>query len=72
MLPRPPGPARLAADDGPHDQKRLHPRRDRVGERGIRRLVGQVLLASEEPKKRSAPLSDVVADRPAQPWIESF
>ena len=32
---------RLAAGHGPDDQKRLRPRRDRVGQRGIRRFVGQ-------------------------------
>ena len=42
------------------------PARDRVGQRGIRRLMGQVLLAGEEPQERPAPLGDVVADRPAQ------
>ena len=56
----------LAAGNGPDDQKRLRPRRDRVGQRGVRRLVGQVLLAGEEPHERPALLRDVVADRPAQ------
>ncbi len=40
---------RLASGDGPHDQKRLLPRRHRVGQRGIRPLVRQVLRAGEEP-----------------------
>src|SRR2546427_2938802 len=59
----------LAAGDGPHDQKRLGPRRDRVGQRGVRQLMGQILLAGEEPYERSALLRDVVADRPAQHGI---
>src|SRR5688572_308107 len=56
----------LAAGHGPHDQKRLGAKRDRVGQRGVRQLVGQILLAGEEPHERSALLCDVVADRPAQ------
>src|SRR6266705_599339 len=53
----------------PDDEKRLRPRRDRVGERGIRRLVRQVPLARKEPQKRPAPLGDVIADRAAQHGI---
>src|SRR6267378_1510951 len=56
----------LAASHGPDDQQRLGARRDRVGERGIRRLVGQIRLAGEQPHERPALLRDVVADRPAQ------
>jgi len=56
----------LAAGYGPYDQKRLGPRRDRVGQRGVRQFMGQILLAGEEPYERSALLRDVVADRPAQ------
>src|SRR5436305_484649 len=50
----------------PDDQKGLLPVRHRVGQRGVRRLVRQVLLAGEEPHERPAPLRGVVADRPAQ------
>ena len=56
----------LAASDGSHDQERLGARRDRIGQRGVRRLVGQIPLAGEEPHERSALLRDLVADRPAQ------
>src|SRR2546426_1701400 len=56
----------LAAGHRPHDQKRLRANRDRVGQRGIRRFVGQILLAGEDPHKRAALLRDVIADRPAQ------
>src|SRR5438876_2956536 len=59
----------LAAGNGPDDEKRFCPRRDRVGQRGVRRFVGQILLAGEEPQERTALLRDVVADRPAQHWI---
>src|SRR6059036_509647 len=59
-------PLALAAGHGTHDQKRLCAHRDRVGQRGIRRFVGQILLAGEEAHERPAPLRDVVADRPAQ------
>src|SRR5574341_934182 len=57
---------RLAAGNGPYHKKGLRPRRDPVGQRGVRRLMGQILLAGEEPQERSALLRDVVADRPAQ------
>src|SRR5688572_8905715 len=56
----------LAAGHGPDDQERLGAGRDRVGQRGVRRLVGQVLLAGEEPHERSPLVGHVVADRPAQ------
>src|SRR5437773_3397892 len=73
-LSRPPSPRRfwhpqdasLAAGHGPDDQERLGARRDGVGQRGVRRLVGEILLAGEEPHERPALLRDVVADRPAQ------
>ena len=48
----------LAAGYGPNDQKRLGPGRDRVRQWGVRRLMGQVLLAGEEPQERSALLGD--------------
>src|SRR5439155_7497926 len=44
----------LTTGHGPHDQKRLGPRRDRVGQRSVQQLVGQILLAGEEPHERSA------------------
>src|SRR5256884_3009710 len=50
-------------------EKRLRSRRDRVGERGIRRLVRQVPLAGEEAQEGPSPLGDVVADRAAQHGI---
>src|SRR5439155_1295763 len=59
----------LAAGHGAHDQKRLGTERDRVGQRGVRRLVGQILLAGEEPHERPALLCDLVADRPEQHGI---
>src|SRR2546425_998928 len=62
-------PASLAAGDRPDDEKGLRPRRDRVGERGIGRLVGQVPLAREKSQERPPLLGDVIADRPAQHGI---
>src|SRR2546426_5479397 len=59
-------PLALAAGHRSHDQKRLCAHRDRVGQRGIRRFVGQILLAGEDPHERSALLREVIADRPAQ------
>src|SRR5438874_10198747 len=43
---------RLAAGNRPYDPKRLRPRRDRLGQRGVRRLVGQILRAREEAQHR--------------------
>src|SRR6266581_200189 len=56
----------LAAGDGPYDKKGLRPRRDRIGERGVRRLMGQILPAGKKPQEPPSLLCDVVADRPAQ------
>src|SRR6185436_16124091 len=57
---------RSAAGDRSDDEKRLVSTRDRVGQRGIRRLVRQVLLAGEEPQERAALPGRMVADRPSQ------
>ena len=57
---------RLAAGNGPYNEKGFRPRRDLVGQRGIRRLMGQILLAGEEPQEGSSLLRDVVAGRPPQ------
>src|SRR6266508_127037 len=64
--------AALAAGHRAHDEKRLGPHRDRVGQRGVRQFVGEVLLAGEESHERSALLRDVVANRPAQHGIAGF
>src|SRR5438309_7756521 len=62
-------PSRSAPRDGPDDEKRLRPRRHRIGEGGVRRLVGQVALAGKETQERPALLRDVVPDRAAQHGI---
>src|SRR5215467_780812 len=49
-----------------HNQKRFGSPRHRVGQRGIRRFEGQILLAREEPHVRAALLRDVIAERTAQ------
>jgi hypothetical protein len=64
-----PGCTLLAARYRPHNQKRLCPGRDRVGQRGVRQFVGHILLAGKEPHERPALLGDVVADRPAKHGI---
>ena len=56
----------LTTGNSPYDQKRFHARRDRLGQRSIRRFMGQILLASEESQERPPFARDVVADRPAQ------
>src|SRR5206468_11140747 len=54
------------------DEKRLCPLRDCLGQSGVRRLAGEILLAGEEPHEWPALLCDVVADRPAQHRIASL
>ena len=46
--------ATLAAGNGPDDEKGLRPRRDRVGQRSVRWIEGEILLAGEEPEERSS------------------
>ena len=62
----------LAAGHRPHDQKRFCARCHRVGQRGVRRLMGPILPTSEEPDKRAPLLGNVVADRPTQHRIVRF
>src|SRR5262247_1344480 len=52
----------LPAGHSPHDEERLSPCCNGVGQWGVGRGVGQVLLTGEEPHERPAPLRDVVAD----------
>src|SRR5713101_7629358 len=56
----------LAAGNGPYDEKGLCSRGDRIGQWGVRWIVGQILLAGEEPQERPALLCDVVTNRTAQ------
>ena len=58
--------ARLTAGNGAEDDKGFRPRCDRIGKRGIRRLMREILLAGEEPQERPALLGHLIADRPAQ------
>src|SRR5260221_11518402 len=57
---------KLPSRNRPDNDERLLPRRHRVRQRGIRRLVRQILLAGEEPQERPALLPDLVADPPPQ------
>jgi len=56
----------LAAGHGADDEERFLALDDPVGQWRIRRLVGKVLLACEEPDKRAAISALAVADRSAQ------
>jgi len=56
----------LTPGDGAYDQKRLRPHRDRFGQWGVGRFVGEILLASEEPHERPALFSNVIAERSAE------
>ena len=55
-----------------HDQKRFDSPRNCVRQGGVRWFMGQILLAGEEPHKRSALLRDVVANRAAQHWVATL
>ena len=62
----------LAARNGRHDEKRLRPARDRLGEGLIGRFQGKVALASKEAQERPAALSSVIANGPAQHRLMGF
>jgi len=50
----------------PYDHEGLRARSDRVGQPFIRRLMGEILIAGEEPHERPPALRSVIADRAAQ------
>ena len=62
----------LAARDGPQDDQGFLPRCNGVGQRCIRRLVGEVFFAGEEAQEWPALLRVVVADGAAQHGIAGF
>ena len=59
----------LPACHRPDDVEGLRSSRDSVGKWRVRRFVGQVLIAGEEPDERPTPVRTVVTDRAAQHWI---
>ena len=56
----------LAAGDGPDNQEGFFPRRNRLGQRGVRRLVGEIFFAGEKAQERSPLLRAVLADSATQ------
>ena len=56
----------LAARNGPYDNKRLRPRRNRIWQRRVRRFMRQIFFAREKAQKRTALERVVVADSAAQ------
>ena len=56
----------LTAGHGTHDQIGLSAADDRLGQRRIRLLVGQVQFAGEEPDERPPPPAVMIADTAAQ------
>src|ERR1700730_1631981 len=56
----------LPARDRPYDEQRLLPGHHGVGQRGVRRFVGQILFAREEAQEWTALLCDVIANGAAQ------
>src|SRR5271157_350630 len=59
----------LSPRNRPDDQQRLGTRNDRFRQRGIRRFMRQVLLASKEAQERTPLARDVIANRAAQHGI---
>ena len=62
----------LTARHRADDHERFGTANDRIRQRSIRQLVGQILLARIEPDERPAPLGDVITDRPAQHRVRRF
>jgi hypothetical protein len=62
----PEGKFELSASDGADHQKRLGSIGDRLRQRIVRRFVGEILGAGEEPNERTALLRHVVAHGSAQ------
>jgi len=60
---------RSSSGDRSYDQQRFLPRRDRLGQRSIRRFMRQIFLAGEESQKRPPHLCDLIPNRPAQHGI---
>src|SRR3984885_5830665 len=70
--PRPTSPDRLATGHGPDDQVGLSSVRDRLWQRAVGLLVGQVELTVEEWDEGPPPAAVVGADGPAQGRIASL
>ena len=62
----------LPSSDRANDQKRLLSRGDRLWQRGIGWIMGEVLFAGEEPQEGPPLVCDVVADHPAESGIASL
>jgi len=62
----------LSTGHGSHDAERLGPGGDRLGQLGILRRKGQILLAREEPHKGTALAGGVVAYGPPQLGMASL
>src|SRR5665811_2624804 len=58
-----------SAGHGANDPEWLFPCRDLVGERIVRRIVGYIMLASEEPHHRPTLERAMIANRAAQHGI---
>src|SRR6267154_2607063 len=54
--------SKSAPGDGAYNQQRLFPGHHGVGQRGVRRFVGQILFACEEAQEWAALLRDVIAN----------
>lgn len=62
----------MSSGDCADHQKRLGPGSYRLGQRGVRRFVGQILLTCEEPHERPALLRYMIANRALQHRIPSL
>lgn len=62
----------LTPGDGPDNDEGLFPRCNRLRQRSVRRLMGQILLAGKEAQERSPLMCDLIADGAAQHGIAGF
>lgn len=56
----------LSPGNGPYDDERFLPRGDRIGQGGVRGLVGQIFLTGEETQERAPLQRAMVANGAAQ------
>jgi hypothetical protein len=61
-----PGSGLLSSRHGADDEEGLGSGDDGLGQRGVRRLVGKILLAGEVPDERTPTLGHVIADSSAK------
>src|SRR6516165_1124571 len=69
--PRTPAP-RLSPGKRTNHHEWLVAARDRIGQQGVRQVLGQILLAGKEPQERTPLLGCVIADRTKKDRVAGF